>query len=99
MCPAGIQELHCDPMLCRTKSCPGQKDVTCRVNSCGKCEAEFLDKNGRKVDCKCWSKFLNDKLATGYKLCNFRTPDTVLKGNFAKSFFIRNNSNQLLAVV
>lgn len=55
MCPAAVQELHCDPMLCSTKPCPGQKDATCRVNSCGKCEAEFLDKNGRKVDCKYWS--------------------------------------------
>ena len=52
VCPAAIQELHCDPMLCSTKSCPGHKDATCRVNSCGKCEAEFLDKNGRRVDCK-----------------------------------------------
>lgn len=74
VCPAGIQELHCDPMLCSTKSCPGQKDVTCRVNSCGKCEAEFLDKNGRKVDCKCRLEFLNE-LATvsGYVIFELQT--------------------------
>ncbi|KAJ7356063.1 Nidogen-2 [Desmophyllum pertusum] len=51
VCPTGVHELHCDPMLCSTASCPGQKDAMCRVNSCGKCEAEFLDKNGRKVNC------------------------------------------------
>ncbi|XP_078349655.1 thyroglobulin-like isoform X1 [Oculina patagonica] len=51
VCPAAVDGLQCDPMLCSTAKCPGQKDVTCRVNSCGKCEAEFLDKNGRKVDC------------------------------------------------
>ena len=62
VCPAAVQELHCDPMLCSTKSCPGQKDATCRVNSCGKCEAEFLDKNGRKVDCKYWSFLMNLQL-------------------------------------
>ena len=74
VCPAAVQELHCDPLLCSMKSCPGQKDVTCRVNSCGKCEAEFLDKNGRKVDCKYRLEFCNEVAAvTGYVIFEHQT--------------------------
>ena len=52
VCPKGVEMLQCDPLLCRTAKCPGQKDVVCRVNLCGKCEVEFLDKYNRKVQCK-----------------------------------------------
>ncbi|XP_068730483.1 thyroglobulin-like isoform X2 [Montipora capricornis] len=51
VCPASLKKLDCDPLLCSAVSCPGHKDVTCRVNSCGKCEAEFVDKYGKKVNC------------------------------------------------
>nr|XP_058947870.1 thyroglobulin-like isoform X2 [Pocillopora verrucosa] len=60
VCPVSVRGFDCDPMLCNTASCPAHKDATCRVNTCGKCEVEFLDKNGRKVDC--FSKCQNQRL-------------------------------------
>lgn len=50
-CPAHLKKFDCDPLLCKAVSCPGHKDATCRVNACGKCEAEFHDKYGKKVNC------------------------------------------------
>lgn len=52
VCPASSKQLQCDPSLCSTASCPGQKDAKCRVNPCGKCEAEFVNQYGQKVNCK-----------------------------------------------
>lgn len=55
MCPAGVKNVQgCDPMICATASCPGRDsaEVTCRINPCGQCKAEFLDKNNRLVKCK-----------------------------------------------
>ncbi|XP_022787386.1 uncharacterized protein LOC111327458 [Stylophora pistillata] len=60
VCPKSVKGFDCDPMLCNTASCPAHKDATCRVNTCNKCEVEFLDKNGRKVDC--FSKCQNQRL-------------------------------------
>ncbi|KAM7443673.1 hypothetical protein ABFA07_007562 [Porites harrisoni] len=51
VCPASSKQLQCDPSLCSTASCPGQKDAKCRVNPCGKCEAEFVNQYGQKVNC------------------------------------------------
>lgn len=55
MCLVLVRGFDCDLMLCNIVLCFIYKDVICRVNICGKCEVEFFDKNGRKVDCKYWS--------------------------------------------
>ena len=56
VCPGAAKKVeNCDPMICAAASCPGHDNdkVTCRMNPCGQCKAEFLDKNNRKVTCKC----------------------------------------------
>lgn len=38
--------------FCQWSSCPAHPEATCRVNPCGGCKVEFVDKDGKVVDCK-----------------------------------------------
>ena len=38
--------------FCQWSSCPAHPEATCHVNPCGGCKVEFVDKNGKVVDCK-----------------------------------------------
>ena len=77
VCPKGVTMLKCDPLLCSTAQCPGQKGVVCRVNPCGKCEVEFLDKFDRKVQCKCCNIIsgLLPSFPVEWHLCQYQIND------------------------
>lgn len=37
--------------FCEWSTCPAHPEATCRVNPCGGCKVEFVDKDGNVVDC------------------------------------------------
>ncbi|XP_031563837.1 nidogen-2-like [Actinia tenebrosa] len=49
VCPSGVTQLKCDPVLCHTAKCPGYEKASCRVNPCGQCKPEFLDQYNRQI--------------------------------------------------
>lgn len=38
--------------FCEWSSCPAHPDAKCRVNPCGGCKVEFVDKDGKVVNCE-----------------------------------------------
>lgn len=38
--------------FCEWSSCPAHPDAKCRVNPCGGCKVEFVDKDGNVVNCE-----------------------------------------------
>lgn len=37
--------------FCQWSTCPAHPDAKCRVNPCGGCKVEFVDKSGKVVNC------------------------------------------------
>ena len=37
--------------FCQWSTCPAHPDAKCRVNPCGGCKVEFVDKSGKVVSC------------------------------------------------
>ncbi|CAB4002251.1 cell death abnormality 1-like isoform X1, partial [Paramuricea clavata] len=86
MCPAGVKNVQsCDPMICAIASCPGHQngEVTCRINPCGQCKAEFLDKNHRRVHCQtCANKRAELLGKTDRPLIGQFVPECEVGGNY-----------------
>ena len=37
--------------FCQWSTCPAHPEAKCRVNPCGGCKVEFVDKSGKVVNC------------------------------------------------
>ena len=37
--------------FCQWSTCPAHPEANCRVNPCGGCKVEFIDKSGKVVNC------------------------------------------------
>ncbi|XP_077862410.1 uncharacterized protein LOC100376606 [Saccoglossus kowalevskii] len=51
-CPNGQTPVNCLVDPCVGVLCGDDPDAECRANYCGRCNAEFYDKNGDKIDCE-----------------------------------------------
>ena len=67
--------------FCQWSTCPAHSEAKCRVNPCGGCKVEFVDKSGKVVNC-------NEGITTCIPLSQFEsalagTRDWVNTGCFA----------------
>lgn len=48
---SGKPMFTCLRNFCQWSTCPAHPDAKCRVNPCGGCKVEFVDKSGKVVNC------------------------------------------------
>ena len=60
--------------FCEWSTCPAHPEAKCRVNPCGGCNVEYVDKNGNVVDCKKGNSSLSEvKLSANLAKCHLLT--------------------------
>ena len=48
---SGKPMFTCLRNFCQWSTCPAHPEAKCRINPCGGCKVEFIDKNSKVVDC------------------------------------------------